>query len=138
MMFLDLSALEVMTFLSNYVSVDHLAANTVLINLFYVSIVFSYGVQQSVGPLIGQAVGANHIRKAKRYGLIGWVTGVTFGLLCCIVILSIPRKVFSIYTKEPQVLDIMEGAGPFVCLCILLDHSQICLSGIIVGLGKQR
>ena len=45
MMFLDLSALEVMTFLSNYVSVDHLAANTVLINLFYVSIVFSYGVQ---------------------------------------------------------------------------------------------
>ena len=44
MMFLDLSALEVITFLSNYVSVDHLAANTVLINLFYVSIVFSYGV----------------------------------------------------------------------------------------------
>ena len=78
------------------------------------------------------------MRKAKRYGLIGWVTGVAFGALCCVIILLVPRKVFSVYTNEPRVLDIMEGAAPFVCACIVLDHSQICLSGIIVGLGKQR
>ena len=91
-----------------------------------------------MGPLIGQSIGANHIAKAKRYGLIGWVTGVTFGVLCSIVILVIPRKVFSIYTNKGPVLDIMENAAPFICACIILDHSQICLSGIIVGLGKQR
>lgn len=53
MLFLDMSSLEIITILSNYISTEHLAANTSLINLFYISIVFSLGVQQSVGPLIG-------------------------------------------------------------------------------------
>ena len=76
-----------------------------------------------MGPLIGQAVGANHIRKAKRYGLIGWVTGVTFGAVCCAAILAAPRHVFLLYTREEKVIDVMQKASFAVCLCIVLDHS---------------
>lgn len=44
MLFLDLLSLEIVTILSNYISTEHLAANTALINLFYISVLFSYGV----------------------------------------------------------------------------------------------
>ena len=44
MMFLDMSALEVFVILSNYVSDDHLSANGTLLNIFYLSIIFSYSL----------------------------------------------------------------------------------------------
>ena len=43
-MFLDLSALEVFVVLSNYVSRFHLSATGTMLNVFYLSIIFSYSL----------------------------------------------------------------------------------------------
>ena len=44
LMFLDLSALEVFVVLSNYVSKYHLSATGTMLNVFYLSIIFSYSL----------------------------------------------------------------------------------------------
>ena len=44
LMFLDLSALEIFVVLSNYVSKYHLSASGTMLNVFYLSIIFSYSL----------------------------------------------------------------------------------------------
>ena len=91
MMFLDMSALEVFVILSNYVSRNHLSANGTLLNVFYLSIIFSYSLVQCVGPLVGQSMGAGHISKAKRYGITGYITGMTWAVLYAAICVTLPK-----------------------------------------------
>ena len=44
LIFLDLSALEIFVVLSNYVSEYHLSASGTMLNVFYLSIIFSYSL----------------------------------------------------------------------------------------------
>ena len=138
MMLMDLSSLEIFVILSNYVSVNHLSANGVLLNIFYLSIIFSYALVQCVGPLIGQSIGAGHVAKAKRYGVTGWLIGMSWSVVYALLCLLLTRDIFGLLDSNPVDLDIIENSVPYVAACILLDHSQVCLSSVVVGLGKQR
>ena len=65
MYLLDLIALEIIVVVSNFISTEHLAANSALMNFFYAVIVFSFGVQGSAGPLVGRAMGQGNIALAR-------------------------------------------------------------------------
>ena len=49
---------------------------------------------------------------------------------------GIPRTVVSLINGSNSALDIMEHSAPMLAIAMLLDYSQVCLSAIIVGLGK--
>ena len=123
MMFLDMSALEVFVILSNYVSEYHLSANGTLLNIFYLSIIFSYSLVQSVDPLVGQSLGAGHVAKAKRYGYTGWIIGMTWAILYAGVCVGMPKTVFSLLNGASEPLEIMANSAPMLGISMILDHS---------------
>lgn len=57
MMFLEYSSYELLTFMSAYISTLHLASNTALINLYALLTMIAYGLQNAMGPQIGNALG---------------------------------------------------------------------------------
>lgn len=63
---------------------------------------------------------------------------MAFAVIFAIVVLIWPRKIFSIYTTDDGVLDVMQWSSPYFAICVLLEHSQLCLSGVVVGLGQQH
>ena len=65
MYFLDLISLEAVVFVSSFLSTEHLAANSALVNFFYAVIVFGFGLQGSAGPLIGRAMGEGTLPRRK-------------------------------------------------------------------------
>ena len=137
MYFLDLISLEVMIIVSSFISTEHLAANTALVQLFYAVVVFGFGVQGSAGPLVGQAIGAGDVEKAKSLVRAAWVVGMAFIVLICSVYVPLAETISSIYTTDEQVLGIMAKSAPFVAMSLVLATSLLSLGSVVIGLGKQ-
>jgi len=134
----DWLGFEVLTFMSSYLGNISLAANVCLFNFISLIFMIPLGISFAVTSLVGNSIGSGKIQRAKKYAIIGILTGMTIvGILTVFVILfksSIPH----VYTSDESVIEIViQLLNIYICFSIL-DSIQIVEHGILKGLGKQK
>lgn len=115
---------------------DAIAIQKIGIQLESISWVTAGGMQAAITSFIGQNYGAKRIKRLKK----GYYTAITImtavGLIVSLLFLIVPREIFSLFVKEPRVVEggviylrILAVSQVFMCI-------DITTMGAFNGIGK--
>ena len=102
-----------------------------------VSQTFSTAIATSASSVVGQSVGA---KKYDRVMKTVWASGaLAFGIASCIALLMVifPRAVYSIFTSDPEVLDMVKVYNPVAILLVYGSAFRAPANGLITGTGNS-
>ena len=92
---------------------------------------------EAICSLLGSAIGANRINRAKRLARLTLV--LSYVSCMCVVLLLFANRtlVARAFTKDAGVEDLVARLIPFLCINAFTDVAQALLSGVVRALGKQ-
>ncbi len=117
---------------------EEFAAHNVGMNVLNLSFSFADGMQAAAVALTGQALGAGLKEQAKRYGQICQQMG--FGISVCISLLLLfgGRWYYSMYFKEPHIIEMGLLILRFVIVIVVLQISQVIFGSCLRAAGDVR
>jgi MATE family multidrug resistance protein len=96
------------------------------------------GLGIAAGTLVGNSIGENKMFNAKMYIVlsVGLTTGIS---LFAGIILILFRHFFTlVFTKDQEVMEIMEILMCLLVLETIFDTNQGVLTRILIAMGKQK
>ena len=130
--------IESVLFISGYLKLEILIANTALVNLMNILYLLVYGVMQSSGPLIGNRVGEGNETGVIKLIRAVLVFGVLFSVFIVVMILLLSEYIFYIYVHDQVVLDEMYKIMPVFIATLVWYIFKDITQTIIIGLGLQE
>ncbi|MGI5936993.1 MAG: MATE family efflux transporter, partial [Oscillospiraceae bacterium] len=127
-----------MMFVTSLVNVYGLVASAVSgvgSKLNSIMSIVTQAIQTSTATIVGQNMGAGKHDRVKKTVYIGWVICLAFALVVCALSLLFPRQIFSIFSSEPDVLDLSVS---YLRIAVWLFISFALMSpplGMINGVG---
>ena len=112
-----------------------LAAHQVAMNVMHLSFSFGDGLQSAAVALIGYSLGAKDQELAKEYGKICRMLGGCISVVLAVFYLLGGRCLFSLYFKEPAIVDIGTGIMYVIAFIVMLQISQVVYMGCLRGAG---
>ena len=116
---------------------EELAAMALIYNVmtFFYTFPMSFSICAAV--LVGNAVGAADIPRAKRQG--GMVIVLAVAVQCLIVAFMLFGRSYwpRLFTEDPEVLSIVIRIVPLLCWFTVVDCVQTSVGGMLRGCGKQ-
>ena len=130
-------AFEIMNLMTGKLGVVDLASNIISFN--YSSFIFMtcLGIAIATGTLVGNSIGEDNITNAKMYVKVGTMfsllTAVTLGTITLLF------KTFfaKVFTKDEEVVAILEYLLYLMVLGIAFDSIQCSLAKALIAMGKQ-
>ena len=117
---------------------DEFAAHNIGMNLLGLAFSFADGMQVAAVALTGEALGAGHKEDARRYGSICQRIGFIISVALSLFLLLGGRWFFSLYFREPHILDMGVVICRYVMVIVLLQISQIIYTGCLRAAGDVR
>ena len=117
---------------------DEFAAHNVGMNLLSLGFSFGDGMQVAAVALTGEALGAGRKEAARKYGSICQRIGLAISMVLSLLLLFGGRWFFSLYFREPHILDMGQVICRYVMVIVLLQISQIIFSGCLRAAGDVR
>lgn len=114
------------------------AAHQVAINLASLTFMVPLGVGQAAAVLVGNAIGAASMSRARRAARAALVHGVGFMALTAIVFLLVPGVLAGAYTRDAGTLALAAMLIPVAGVFQLFDGIQAVAAGILRGAGDTR
>lgn len=114
------------------------AAHQVAINLASLTFMVPLGVGQAAAVLVGNAIGAADMSRARRAARAALVHGVGFMAFTAIVFLVVPGILAGIYTRDAATLALAALLIPVAGVFQLFDGMQAVAAGILRGAGDTR
>lgn len=96
----------------------------------------SLGINTAACTLIGRQIGNNNSDLAKKYMRSVLKFAFCIFLIEVLLLWSLNKKVFDIFTEEEHIRKIGHRIFPVVFLGMMLDFWQGSISGVIRGIGK--
>ena len=131
---INCSMIYVNTFINNYGTVAAAVAG-IGTKLYTVSNIVCTSVQYAAGAVIGQNMGAGKPDRAGRTVWAGWAINGCFFLLLAIAVLSIPERIFGIFSTDPAVLGM---AREYLRIAVFMYFAFAMMAppiGLITGVG---
>jgi MATE family multidrug resistance protein len=114
------------------------AAHQIVLNLASVTFMVPLGIGQAGAVLVGHEIGAKRRAAAFRNGWQALGLSTAFMSLTCLVFLSIPGVLLTLYTQDGEIIalgaQVLWIAGAFQ----LFDGLQVTLTGVLRGIGNTR
>ena len=130
-------AFELMVILAGILGITEQAANVILFNVVAVFYMIPLGMQEASCALIGNEIGANNPKLAKKYYKV--ISTITF--LCLIVIcllMGFGRKIIaSVFTDDIKVQNMTASVLIVLSVTILFDGLMCYSQGPVKALGLQ-
>lgn len=101
-------------------------------------LIFSSSVSSAMSILIGQALGANDTKTAKRHAILGVSFVVAAMLVLCCIIVFIPRHLGMIFSSDPVILDIFEHSRVPMAFFVGTMNLSVALEKIPLAVGKPK
>lgn len=114
------------------------AAHQVAINLASLTFMVPLGVGQAAAVLVGNAIGAIDISRARRAARAALVYGVGFMAFTAVIFLAVPRALAAIYTRDTATIALAAMLIPVAGVFQLFDGLQAVAAGILRGAGDTR
>jgi MATE family multidrug resistance protein len=114
------------------------AAHQVAINIASLTFMVPLGVGQSAAVLVGHAIGAETISRARRAARAALVYGVGFMAFTALVFLTVPGGLASLYTTDVATVALAASLIPVAGVFQLFDGMQAVAAGILRGAGDTR
>ncbi|KAI1172239.1 MATE efflux family protein [Nemania sp. FL0916] len=131
------AAFEIVTFSTSYLSTEHLAAQTVLTTVSFVSWHIPFSVSVGISTRIGHFIGAGLLATARRAAIL---YGCIFALIGCfdgLVIFSLRYHLPRFFSDDPGVISIASRTLLAVCVFQVIDALICFTNGMLRGLGRQ-
>ncbi|MFY0683437.1 MAG: MATE family efflux transporter [Balneola sp.] len=110
-----------------------LAANTILLQLWYISAYAVDGFAYAAESLVGKYVGALDFKKMKKaiWVCMGW--GLGFGLLGTGFYAVFDRELLSIFTDKPQVIETAMVVAIWLIIAPIINSICFIWDGVYIG-----
>jgi MATE family multidrug resistance protein len=114
------------------------AAHQVAINIASLTFMVPLGVGQAAAVLVGNAIGAMDMSRARRSARAALVYGVGFMAFTAVVFLAVPRMLAEVYTSDLATIALAAAFIPVAGVFQLFDGMQAVAAGILRGAGDTR
>lgn len=129
-------AFDIFTIIASYMSVEAIAAQTVLRNIALLFFMIPVGISSSTNILVGNNIGACHVDKSKFYAKMCILAGVLWGVLSVLITYLMQSVIISIFSSSVTVNALILDAYFLLSVFIFFDCVQAVGTGVIRGLGK--
>ena len=117
---------------------NEFAAHNVGMSVLGLGFSFADGMQVAAVALSGEALGAGKKEAAKRYGSICQRIGLVISFILALLLFFGGRWFYSLYFRDPEILEMGELICRWLILIILLQISQIIFTGCLRAAGDVR
>ncbi|KAI1848655.1 hypothetical protein JX266_005514 [Neoarthrinium moseri] len=130
-------AFEVVTFSTSYISVEHLAAQTILTTLSVVMWHIPFSVSVAISIRIGHLIGAGQVAPARRAAALYAGVFTMIGIVDAVVMVLLRNELPKIISDDTYVRTIATEAMVTVAASHIFDSINCGANGMLRGLGRQ-
>lgn len=131
-------AFEVLALFAGLLSVNELAANVILFNIFMFLFMVPHGISNATCTLVGNSLGEGKPETSKKFVYTSLIT-ITFLTLLLISAMVIFRNpVAYIYTQKEEVVELITHIIPLFSVMMFFDNFQGVARGSITAIGYQK
>lgn len=113
----------------------HLGAHYILLPVIHFAFLPIAAVAESVGVMVGEAVGANHTVWVMKLARLGFYTMAAYALPCALVMIFAGEPLVAVFTDDPLVVALAAQAMIIVGLFQLSDAANMVLRNTLRGAG---
>ena len=117
---------------------DEFAAHNIGMNILGLGFSFADGMQVAAVALTGEALGAGFKKEAREYGGTCQRIGFMISIVLAVLLLAGGRWFYSLYFREPHILDMGVIITRYTTVIVLLQISQIIYTGCLRAAGDVR
>ncbi len=126
------------TMLAGRLSTASLAAHHIALNMASMTFMVPLGISSAGAVAVGQALGRNEPKEAKRAGWVALGFAGGFMTLAGLVFALAPGVVLGAFTRDPELLQIGVGLLRIAAIFQLFDGLQVAATGILRGASETR
>jgi MATE family multidrug resistance protein len=135
---LEISAFGAAAVLAGRLRPVDLAAHQIAINCAAFTYMVPLGTASAAAVSVGQAIGRDDPRAARRNGFIALTLACAFMLCSAALFVLVPGPILKLYTNDRELLTIGTGLLGLAALFQLFDGIQTVATGALRGLGNTR
>ncbi|BFG36572.1 hypothetical protein CerSpe_228460 [Prunus speciosa] len=131
---------EIMLFFCGWLSNPQasVAAMGILIQTTGMLYIVPISLRASISTRVGHALGAGQPTRAKWAAIIGLIVAFACGLSAFIFMTAVRSKWGTIFTDEPQILDLISTALPILGLCEFGNVPQTAACGVLSATARPK
>ncbi|ETS86041.1 hypothetical protein PFICI_04066 [Pestalotiopsis fici W106-1] len=130
-------AFEILTFSTSYVSIDSLAAQTILTTLSVTAWHIPFSISVAISIRVGHLIGAGLVDAARRAASIYAGVFTVVGIFDAAVMLLLRNELPKIFTEDSNVRELCAEAMITVSVFQIIDSINCGTNGMLRGLGRQ-
>ncbi|KAF2838949.1 MATE family multidrug resistance protein [Patellaria atrata CBS 101060] len=138
MVLAEFLAFEILTLSASWISVDHLAAQSVLQSVTALTFQIPFPMSIAASTRIANLIGASLPVPAKTAAKVALVASIFVGVLNITLLSSLRNYIPRLFTREEEVITLIANLLPLCAAFQLFDSLATTCNGILRGLGKQE
>jgi len=104
----------------------------------WIMLTFLGSLASAMGILLGQSLGAGNARESRRIALVGTLVAFVLAGGLSLVVALFPRVMGSIFTSDPEVLDLFEYSRWPMAAFVLLMNMGTMMESIPASAGRMK
>lgn len=137
-MILQYLAFEILILASSYISVTHLAAQSILSTITAVTFQIPFSISIAASTRVANLIGATLSDAAKTSAKVSFGIACIVGFFNITLLSSLRNFVPQLFTGDPEVVDLVAKILPLCAAFQLFDALAATCNGLLRGLGRQE
>ncbi len=141
--FVNEISIGIKTLIFNYVmiknfAVEGIAAFTVIEYLLFIGIMISFGISDSLQPIISKNFGAKENKRIEEFLKLAFISTSFVGVVMIVLILFIPDTLANIFLEDTnyKTKEIVLNFATFVWIIFLFDGFNLVISAYLTAIHK--
>lgn len=141
--FVNEISIGIMTLIFNYVmiknfAVEGIAAFTVIEYLLFIGMMISFGISDSLQPIISKNFGAKENKRIEEFLKLAFISTSFVGVVMIVLILFIPDTLVNIFLEDTnyKTKEIVLNFATFVWIIFLFDGFNLVISAYLTAIHK--
>ncbi|KAI8378094.1 mate-domain-containing protein [Choanephora cucurbitarum] len=131
-------AYEIIALGASWVDTTNLGAQSVILTSITALYTLAFGVGIASANRVGNLLGAQQPRQARRAAHTALCVGTAVGLANAMTLLIFRHTWASIFTDDPQVTNLVTQVLPLVATFVFADNIAGVADGVLNGMGRQH
>ncbi len=141
--FVNEISIGIMTLIFNYImiknfGVEGIAAFTVIEYLLFIGIMISFGISDSLQPIISKNFGAKQSKRIEEFLKFAFISTSLVGFIMIILILFIPDNLANIFLEDTnyKTKQLVLNFATFIWIIFLFDGINLVISAYLTAIHK--
>lgn len=130
-------AFEIMTLAASYISISHLAAQSVLATISSVTWAIPFSIAVASNTRIAHLIGARRPDSAKVAAKVSLGAACAVGLMSAFALAALRSYIPQLFTRDPDVIRLIAAVLPICAAYQIFDALSSICHGILRGIGRQ-